>query len=94
MKSGLANWQMQRNYIKAEAIAAGSGLGKEVKVNLNDTPYLNITWKVEKDLENIADLGLQTDSKVSGVASSALSLSLLAVAFADLGERLRPAISR
>ncbi len=43
------------NYIKAEAIAAGSGLGKEVKVNLNDTPYLNITWKVEKDLENIIE---------------------------------------
>jgi hypothetical protein len=43
------------NYIKAKAIAAGSGLGKEVKVNLNETPYLNITWKVEKDLENIIE---------------------------------------
>ena len=43
------------NYIKAEAIAAGSGLGKEVKINLNDTPYLNITWKIEKDLENIIE---------------------------------------
>ena len=43
------------NYIKAEAIAAGSGLGKEVKINLNQTPYLNITWKIEKDLENIIE---------------------------------------
>ena len=43
------------NYIKAEAIAAGSGLGKEVKINLNKTPYLNITWKVERDLPNIVE---------------------------------------
>ena len=47
------------NYIKAEAIAAGSGLGKEVKINLNDTPYLNITWKIEKDLENIKKTDIQ-----------------------------------
>jgi hypothetical protein len=41
------------NYIKAEANAAGSGLGKEIKINLNKTPFLNITWKVEKDLAGI-----------------------------------------
>tara|TARA_Y100000389_G_C17273286_1_gene419103 strand:- start:64 stop:708 length:645 start_codon:yes stop_codon:yes gene_type:complete len=41
------------NYIKAEANSAGSGLGKEIKINLNKTPFLNITWKVEKDLAGI-----------------------------------------
>lgn len=41
------------NYIKAEAIAAGSGLGKKIEINLNKTPILNITWKVEKDLNGI-----------------------------------------
>ena len=41
------------NYIKAEAISAGSGLGKEIEINLDKTPFLNITWKVEKDLAGI-----------------------------------------
>ena len=41
------------NYIKAEANAAGSGLGKKIKIDLNKTPFLNITWKVEKDLAGI-----------------------------------------
>lgn len=41
------------NYLKAEADGAASGLGKEIKINLNSTPILNITWKVEKDLSGI-----------------------------------------
>ena len=41
------------NYLKAEAISAGSGLGKEIEINLDKTPFLNITWKVEKDLAGI-----------------------------------------
>tara|TARA_B100001029_G_scaffold162860_1_gene152553 strand:- start:109 stop:762 length:654 start_codon:yes stop_codon:yes gene_type:complete len=41
------------NYLKAEAKNAASGLGKEIKINLNVTPILNITWKVEKDLSGI-----------------------------------------
>ena len=41
------------NYLKAEADGAASGLGKEIKINLNLTPILNITWKVEKDLSGI-----------------------------------------
>ena len=40
-------------YLRAEANNAASGLGKEIKINLNKTPYLNITWKVEKDLRGI-----------------------------------------
>ena len=41
------------NFLKAEANSAASGLGKEIKINLNKTPFLNITWKVEKDLKGI-----------------------------------------
>ena len=41
------------NFLKAVANNAASGLGKEIKIDLNKTPYLNITWKVEKDLRGI-----------------------------------------
>tara|TARA_B100001123_G_C15331566_1_gene1031378 strand:+ start:2348 stop:3001 length:654 start_codon:yes stop_codon:yes gene_type:complete len=41
------------NYIKAEAKGVASGLGKKIKINLNKTPFINITWKVEKDLKGI-----------------------------------------
>ena len=40
-------------FIRAEANNSASGLGKEIKINLNDTPFLNITWKIEKDLPGI-----------------------------------------
>ena len=40
-------------FIRAEANNSASGLGKEIKINLNDTPFLNITWKIEKDLSGI-----------------------------------------
>ena len=41
------------NYIKAEAEGMGSGLGKEISINLTKTPFINITWKVEKNLSGI-----------------------------------------
>ncbi len=41
------------NFLKAVADNAASGLGKEIKIDLNKTPYLNISWKVEKDLKGI-----------------------------------------
>ena len=41
------------NFLKAIANNAASGLGKEIKIDLNNTPFLNITWKVEKDLSGI-----------------------------------------
>ena len=41
------------NLLKAIADNSASGLGKEIKIDLNKTPYLNITWKVEKDLKGI-----------------------------------------
>jgi hypothetical protein len=43
------------NYLRAEAEGKGSGLGKEVKINLLKTPFINITWKVEKDLSGIIE---------------------------------------
>ena len=43
------------NFLKAVADNAASGLGKEVKINLNETPFINITWKVEKDLYGIKE---------------------------------------
>ena len=46
------------NFLKAVANNAASGLGKEIKIDLNKTPFINITWKIEKDLK-----GIQEDSK-------------------------------
>ena len=41
------------NYLKSVADNSASGLGKEMKIDLNITPFINITWKVEKDLSGI-----------------------------------------
>ena len=46
------------SFLKAVADNAASGLGKEIKVNLNKTPFINITWKIEKDL-----IGIEEDTK-------------------------------
>ena len=43
------------NILKAVADNAASGLGKEVKIDLNKTPFINITWKIEKDLPGIKE---------------------------------------
>ena len=43
------------NFLKAVADNAASGLGKEIKIDLNKTPYINITWKIEKDLVGIKE---------------------------------------
>ena len=43
------------NYLMAEAEGKASALGKEVKINLLKTPFINITWKVEKDLSGIIE---------------------------------------
>ena len=43
------------NYLRAEAEGKASGLGKEVKIDLTKTPFLNVTWKVEKDLSGIIE---------------------------------------
>ena len=46
------------NYLKSIADNAASGLGKEIKIDLNKTPFINITWKIEKDL-----LGIKENTK-------------------------------
>ena len=43
------------NFLKATADNAASGLGKEIKINLDQTPFINITWKIENDLPGIKE---------------------------------------
>ena len=43
------------NFLLAIADNAASSLGKEIKINLNKAPYINITWKIEKDLKGIKE---------------------------------------
>ncbi len=43
------------NFLKAIAENSASGLGKEVKIDLNKTPFINITWKIERDLVGIKE---------------------------------------
>ena len=43
------------NFIKAEAEGKGSGLGKEIQIDLIKTPFINITWKIEKELSGIIE---------------------------------------
>jgi len=41
------------NYLKAVSSNGGSGIGKEINIDLEKTPFLNITWKVEQGLSGI-----------------------------------------
>tara|TARA_B100000902_G_C27298103_1_gene911217 strand:- start:187 stop:837 length:651 start_codon:yes stop_codon:yes gene_type:complete len=43
------------NYLKAVADNSASGLGKQIKIDLNKTPFINITWKIEQDLPGIKE---------------------------------------
>ena len=56
---GETKWSLGSNengkFIRAEAEGVGSGLGKEILIDLNKTPFINITWKVEKDLSGIIE---------------------------------------
>ena len=56
---GETTWSLDSNengnFIKAEAEGKGSGLGKEIQIDLSKTPFINITWKVEKDLSGIME---------------------------------------
>ena len=42
-------------FLKSVADNAASGLGKEIKIDLNKTPFINITWKIEKNLSGIKE---------------------------------------
>ena len=56
---GKTNYSVGKNengsYLRAESEGTGSGLGKEIKIDLTKTPFLNITWKVEKNLTGIIE---------------------------------------
>ena len=43
------------NFLKAVADNAASGLGKEIKIDLEKTPFINITWKIENNLPGIKE---------------------------------------
>ena len=43
------------NFLKAVADNSASGLGKQIKIDLNKTPFINITWKIEMDLRGIKE---------------------------------------
>lgn len=43
----------QGTFLKAVSEGTASGLGKEMDINLEKTPFINITWKVEKGLDGI-----------------------------------------
>ena len=42
-------------FLKAVADNAASGLGKKINIDLNKTPFINITWKIEVDLPGIKE---------------------------------------
>ena len=41
------------NYLRSEAENAASAIVKDIKIDVSITPYINITWKIEKDLFGI-----------------------------------------
>ena len=43
------------SYLKAIADNAASGLGNKVLIDLNKKPIINITWKIEKNLDGIKE---------------------------------------
>ena len=47
------------NFLKAESQGKASGLGIEKKIDLLKTPFINITWKVEKGLPGIDEQSKQ-----------------------------------
>ena len=55
--NGKTKYSVGRNenggFLRAEAMGTASGLGKKVKIDLSKTPFINITWKIEKDLKGI-----------------------------------------
>ncbi len=54
---GETQWTLGKNekgkFIQGKAQGTASALGIEKKINLLETPYINITWKVEKNLAGI-----------------------------------------
>ncbi len=43
----------KNSFLHAESIQSASALYKKIKVNINDTPYLNWSWRIDKPLTNL-----------------------------------------
>jgi len=68
------------NFLKAIADNAASGLGKQIKIDLNKTPFINITWKIEKDLKGIKEntkKGHDYAARVFAIKKTVLHLYLI-----------------
>lgn len=42
-------------YLQAESSQSASALYKKIKVNINETPYLNWSWRIDKALSNLKE---------------------------------------
>ena len=52
----LLDWELnhdQSGYLQADADAAASALLKKIQVDLNQTPYLNWSWRIEKAIDAV-----------------------------------------
>jgi len=50
-----------RRVLKAESRAAASGLVREIRVDLNETPFLNWSWRIENTLDGMHEQTKQGD---------------------------------
>ena len=41
------------NYLKAISNNSGSSIGKNIKIDVNKTPFINFSWKIEKQLNGL-----------------------------------------
>jgi len=44
-----------RQVLKANSVGSASGIGREIKVDLTKTPYVNWSWKIERRLPQLAE---------------------------------------
>ncbi len=63
--AGSTNYEIyndsQHSYLRASANGTASALFKKVKVDLNETPYLNWSWRIEKSLASVDEQTKQGD---------------------------------
>lgn len=68
--------QAGRRVLKAESRAAASGLFREIHVDLNQTPFLNWSWRIENTLGGLDEQTKQGDdypARIYVVASGGLA---------------------
>ncbi len=54
-----------RKVLVADSMATASGLGKKIKVDLNKTPYINWSWKVDNTLDGLDETTKAGDDYVA-----------------------------